>query len=201
MYAGRCGVSVMREAVEPDFDPVAVHKLTFPTEPTVCSHEHTVHVWTKGPIHQSADADGVATLSDAAGNQIRFQHTAAPGNGWDICSLCVKDTTPVEGMEVNMPVCMTAPFQVAFPDCPFPGVAAAVRRVRFQERKAEYEAEERSKAAAVKVDPVSGDVAAATTTESSSRVAQKRRASEDAVLSAAAEPRPEEEEATPLTQA
>jgi hypothetical protein len=137
-FAGLCGVAFIDESVvEEEFPPTAVHKLTF--EDGVCSHEHAVHVWAKGPIQQSFEPGGVATLSDAAGNQIRFQHCGAPGNGWDMCSLCVKDKSPVEGMDVNMPVCLTAPFQVAFPDTPFPGRAAEKRRLQFQERKAEYE--------------------------------------------------------------
>jgi hypothetical protein len=197
-------VPYIKDAVrESEFQPDAVHKLVFAPN-GACSHEHVVHVWTKGPIHQSTEPDGVATLSDAAGNRIRFQHTAAPGNGWDMCSVCVVDKTSVEGMEAVMPVCMTAPFQVAFPDCPLPGFAAAMRRAKFQERRAEYEAEERMKAAAAAAaneEPASGDVAAE---RSGSGATQKRKASEDELLpeaEAAAARSSEEEGATPLTQA
>jgi len=130
---------IKEQVVEEDFKPKSVHKLAFAPSDGKCTREHVVHVWSDESIKQWTEPDGVATLSDAAGNQIRFQHRDAPGNGWDMCLVCVKDKSPVEGMDVNMPVCIMAPFQVAFPDTPFPGYAAAMRRHRLQERKAEYE--------------------------------------------------------------
>jgi hypothetical protein len=107
------------------FPPTLIWKSRFPDG--LCNCEHTLALWATSPITETVLPNGIVELTDAAGHKMSIMHEPSSHPTWKMCD--IRFHRGLSGsFELNFPVALTAPYQVSFPGCELPGVAAAERR-------------------------------------------------------------------------
>lgn len=126
-YARLVGPAYRDEMVPwKEFPPTTLWKSSFPID--ACSHQHQLMIWANSPVQETVMPDGIVKFTDADGQFMTVKHHPCDDPQWGVCSVLLHDKLPENGFEMEMPIALTAPFQIAFPGCLLPGAAAANKR-------------------------------------------------------------------------
>lgn len=133
-YADLAGPGYLEEAVdENEFSPTQFWRSDFP-EDWNCTHRHTLAFWAHDNVTHKLLPNGTIEFTGAPGQVIQMRHYPRSEYEWNVCTLAFSKAPPLDFV-FNMPVALTAPYQIAFPGYELPGAAAAKKR---EQRKQQF---------------------------------------------------------------